>query len=95
MLKIKVNIDKVYGIILPLLRSIHRSSTNTTRKMIRRRLDTFLIWAIALVCVVCGAIWQINAASRQSIVIGGPNDRSYVSGFYDREVSLLDGSPFR
>ncbi|MBO9325769.1 MAG: hypothetical protein J7463_10345 [Roseiflexus sp.] len=63
--------------------------------MIRRRLDTFLIWAIALVCVVCGAIWQINAASRQSIVIGGPNDRSYVSGFYDREVSLLDGSPFR
>jgi len=63
--------------------------------MIRRRLDTFLIWAIALVCVVGGAMWQIDAASRQSVVIGGLNDRSYISGLYDREVSLSDGSPFR
>ncbi|MBO9343842.1 MAG: glycosyltransferase family 39 protein [Roseiflexus sp.] len=63
--------------------------------MIRKRLDVFLTWAIALVCVVGGAMWQIDAASRQSVVIGGLNDRSYISGLYDREVSLSDGSPFR
>ncbi|MCL6543223.1 MAG: hypothetical protein K6T87_21945 [Roseiflexus sp.] len=63
--------------------------------MIRQRLDVFLTWAIALVCVVGGAVWQIDAASRQSVVIGGLNDRGYISGFHDREVSLSDGSPFR
>ena len=63
--------------------------------MIRQRLDVFLTWAIALICVVSGAMWQIDAASRQSVVIGGLNDRSYISGLYDREVSLSDGSPFR
>ncbi len=40
-------------------------------------------------------MWQIDAASRQSVVIGGLNDRSYISGLYNREVSLSDGSPFR
>lgn len=62
---------------------------------LKSRAQTLLAWTVALVCMACGAWWQLDAVSLQNVVIGSKTDGSYVIGLYDRESNTGNGEVFR
>ncbi|MCS7288528.1 MAG: glycosyltransferase family 39 protein [Roseiflexus sp.] len=59
------------------------------------RSQMLLAWTVALVCVACGAWWQLDAVSSQHVSVGSLTDGSYVVGFYDREITTSGSNAFR